>query len=55
MSSGVPTPAREEFVAAVQRQLLARGLPPSAPMPELDLLGISGGGENGAFGAGLLV
>ena len=23
-------------------------------MPELDLLGISGGGENGAFGAGLL-
>lgn len=45
---------QREFVAAVQRQLLARGLPPSAPMPELDLLGISGGGENGAFGAGLL-
>src|SRR3954451_2182986 len=45
---------QREFVAAVQRQLLARGLLPSAPMPELDLLGISGGGENGAFGAGLL-
>src|SRR5690349_13845280 len=45
---------QREFVAAVQRQLVARGLPPSAPMPELDLLGISGGGENGAFGAGLL-
>src|SRR4051812_11756474 len=45
---------QREFVTAVQRQLLVRGLPPSAPMPELDLLGISGGGENGAFGAGLL-
>src|SRR5215217_1153807 len=45
---------QREFVAAVQRQLVVRGLPPSAPMPELDLLGISGGGENGAFGAGLL-
>src|SRR3954447_7955324 len=45
---------QREFVTAVQRQLLARGLPPSAPMPDLDLLGISGGGENGAFGAGLL-
>src|SRR4051794_24097328 len=45
---------QREFVAAVQRQLVARGLPPSAPLPELDLLGISGGGENGAFGAGLL-
>src|SRR5690242_17203538 len=28
---------QREFVAAVQRQLLVRGLPPSAPMPELDL------------------
>src|SRR3954447_8410732 len=45
---------QREFVAAVQRQLVVRGLTPSAPMPELDLLGISGGGENGAFGAGLL-
>src|SRR3954447_17552475 len=45
---------QREFIAAVQRQLVARGLPPSAPLPELDLLGISGGGENGAFGAGLL-
>src|SRR3954462_1538076 len=44
---------QREFVPAVQRQLVMRGLPPSAPMPELALLGISGGGENGAFGAGL--
>ncbi|KAA2212832.1 patatin-like phospholipase family protein [Teichococcus oryzae] len=44
----------QEFVAAVERQLMARGLPQTAPLPELDLLGISGGGENGAFGAGLL-
>jgi hypothetical protein len=45
---------QREFVAALQRQLVLRGLPPTAPLPELDLLGISGGGENGAFGAGLL-
>ena len=45
---------QREFVAAVERRLAARGLPPTAPLPELDLLGISGGGENGAFGAGLL-
>jgi hypothetical protein len=45
---------QREFVAAVQRQLVSRGLPPTAPLPELDLLGISGGGENGAFGAGVL-
>ena len=37
-----------------QRQLVSRGLPPTAPLLDLDLLGISGGGENGAFGAGLL-
>ena len=45
---------QREFVAAVERQLVSRGLAPTAPLPELDLLGISGGGENGAFGAGLL-
>lgn len=45
---------QREFVAAAQRHLVARGLPPTAPLPELDLLAISGGGENGAFGAGLL-
>ena len=45
---------QREFVAAVQRQLASRGLPPDVPVLELDLLGISGGGENGAFGAGLL-
>src|SRR5215212_10674767 len=45
---------QREFVAAAQRQLVSRGLPPTVPALELDLLGISGGGENGAFGAGLL-
>jgi predicted acylesterase/phospholipase RssA len=45
---------QREFVAAAQRQLMARGLPPDVPVLELDLLGISGGGENGAFGAGVL-
>jgi predicted acylesterase/phospholipase RssA len=45
---------QQEFLAAGQRKLALRGLPPTAPLPELDLLGISGGGENGAFGAGVL-
>lgn len=45
---------QQEFHAAVARQIAARGLPSNAPMPQLDLLGISGGGENGAFGAGVL-
>jgi len=45
---------QREFVAAAERQLVARGLPSNAPLPQLDLLGISGGGENGAFGAGVL-
>lgn len=45
---------QREFAAAVERQMAARGLPSNAPMPQLDLLGISGGGENGAFGAGVL-
>ncbi|BDG74059.1 patatin-like phospholipase family protein [Roseomonas fluvialis] len=45
---------QREFTAAVERQMAARGLSANAPMPELDLLGISGGGENGAFGAGVL-
>jgi predicted acylesterase/phospholipase RssA len=38
---------QREFVAAAQRQLASRGLPPDVPVLEL---GISGGGENGAFG-----
>jgi predicted acylesterase/phospholipase RssA len=45
---------QQEFSSAVQRQLAARGLPPDPSRLELDLLGISGGGEDGAFGAGLL-
>ena len=46
---------QREFVAAVQRQLVSRGMPTTALAKlDLDLLGISGGGENGAFGAGLL-
>jgi len=43
-----------EFIAAMERQIRARGLKSLADLPELQLLAISGGGENGAFGAGLL-
>ena len=47
-------PLEAEFIAAVERQRRARGLASDAPMPEIPLLAVSGGGENGAFGAGLL-
>jgi predicted acylesterase/phospholipase RssA len=47
-------PMEAEFVAAMDRQLRTRGLKSLARLPELELLAVSGGGENGAFGAGLL-
>jgi hypothetical protein len=43
-----------EFMAAGQRQRRALNLAADAPLPPIELLSISGGGENGAFGAGLL-
>lgn len=43
-----------ESEAAIARRRRHLGLPPTAELPTLDLLAISGGGENGAFGAGLL-
>jgi predicted acylesterase/phospholipase RssA len=43
-----------EFMAAMQRQQHHLRLRDSDALPELKLLSVSGGGENGAFGAGLL-
>jgi hypothetical protein len=43
-----------EVVAALERRRRALGLPDGAMVPALNLLAVSGGGENGAFGAGLL-
>ena len=47
-------PLEVEFAAAADRRRQALGLAPDAPLPEMQLLAVSGGGENGAFGAGLL-
>jgi predicted acylesterase/phospholipase RssA len=47
-------PLEVEFAAAMGRLRQAQGLAPDAPLPEIQLLSVSGGGENGAFGAGLL-
>jgi predicted acylesterase/phospholipase RssA len=47
-------PLEQEFILAVGRMRSSQGLPADAPLPELALLALSGGGENGAFGAGLL-
>jgi hypothetical protein len=42
-----------EFIAAAQRQMARRGLGSLADL-NVNLLAVSGGGEDGAFGAGLL-
>jgi predicted acylesterase/phospholipase RssA len=47
-------PLEAEFNSAVVRLHRSLGVPANGTMPELHLLAISGGGENGAFGAGLL-
>ncbi|WP_395711164.1 patatin-like phospholipase family protein [Reyranella sp.] len=47
-------PLESEFMGAMIAQMKARGLRSVAEMPKLQFLAISGGGENGAFGAGLL-
>jgi hypothetical protein len=47
---------QQEFVASTQREIEGRrqrGL--RGPLPPVELLAISGGGDNGAFGAGLLL
>ena len=44
----------EDFIASWAKERAALGLPPDAPLPPTSFLAISGGGDNGAFGAGLL-
>jgi predicted acylesterase/phospholipase RssA len=47
-------PLEQEFAEAADRYRRTRGAARVADLPKLDLLAVSGGGENGAFGAGLL-
>src|ERR1700704_657090 len=47
-------PLEAEFQAAAVRLRASRGLAPNAQLGRIRLLSVSGGGENGAFGAGLL-
>ena len=49
-----PAAIDAEFLAAGRRGVARLGLPSGAPLPVLNLLAVSGGGEDGAFGAGLL-
>lgn len=44
----------QEMISALDRTRRQLGLRNFADLPELQLLAVSGGGENGAFGAGLL-
>ena len=54
-----PLKQRDELIAegerAVERQRQVLGLAPDAPLPPARFLAISGGGDDGAFGSGLLV
>jgi hypothetical protein len=55
LASGLSEAMRQEFAAAMARQRRFLGLAPEAEIPGgFDVLAISGGGEGGAFGAGLL-
>jgi predicted acylesterase/phospholipase RssA len=47
-------PLEKEMVAALERKRHRLGVENYADLPEWELLAVSGGGENGAFGAGLL-
>ena len=47
-------PIRDELLAAVMRTPNFQGIESNALLPQLEMLALSGGGENGAFGAGLL-
>jgi predicted acylesterase/phospholipase RssA len=47
-------PLEAEFQMAERRQRQTLGLAQDAPLPAVQFLAVSGGGENGAFGAGLL-
>jgi len=47
-------PLEAEFAAAADRLRRAQSLAPDAPLPEVQFLSVSGGGADGAFGAGLL-
>ncbi|SEP41295.1 Predicted acylesterase/phospholipase RssA, contains patatin domain [Rhodospirillales bacterium URHD0017] len=47
-------PLEREFFQAFTRLAAAKGLKSPLELPKLEMLAISGGGENGAFGAGLL-
>ena len=47
-------PLAREAIAANERERAALGLAANAPLPPANFLALSGGGDNGAFGAGLL-
>ncbi|SEO11362.1 Predicted acylesterase/phospholipase RssA, contains patatin domain [Rhodospirillales bacterium URHD0017] len=47
-------PLEAEFITTLTRHVARTGAPLDGPLPKIDMLAVSGGGENGAFGAGLL-
>lgn len=49
-----PIAVDAEFQAAGAREIALRQSGPRAPLPMTNILAVSGGGEDGAFGAGLL-
>jgi hypothetical protein len=51
-ADGDPQPMIDDATLALQREIA--NLPPGAKLPPANYLAVSGGGDNGAFGAGLL-
>jgi hypothetical protein len=49
-----PGALEKEFYDTVMRLTVSKGLKSPLELPKLEMLAVSGGGENGAFGAGLL-
>src|SRR3954447_7793561 len=47
-------PLEAEFITTLTRHVARTGASLDGPLPKIDMLAVSGGGENGAFGAGLL-
>jgi hypothetical protein len=55
MADGVAAPWEREAAEAIARRLAQEGAQPGAPLRPAHYLALSGGGDNGSFGAGLLV
>ncbi len=50
-----PKPMMAEQALSIEREARALGIPKGGALPAISMLSLSGGGDDGAFGSGLLV